>query len=287
MKETSKSPGSNLRAGFTLIELLVVIAIIALLAAILFPVFGRVREKSRQASCSSNLKQLGLAIIQYSQDNDEYMPAEDVFDSSHGNWEAYSWREMIYPYVKSSQIFLCPTNTSTDTDYLSDWVTNTHTYGGNPPISTDYVCNTNYARNANRPGKNSGDGPFAEQLQPGGSSTPVLISQMPNPSQTIALLENADLTHSYDNLDITNSGTYLTDLWAGHSSFTNYAFVDGHVKAYKPFQTLSTADGGAASVNPWTRDSLSFTDSTSDNHYQASDITSAKAILTSSATTYQ
>ena len=286
MKQTSKLPGAA-KTGFTLIELLVVIAIIALLAAILFPVFGRVREKARQTSCTSNLKQLGLAIVQYTQDNDECMPSINVFDSSHGNWEEYSWREMIYSYVKSSQVYICPSNTSTATDYLSDWVTNTHTFGGNPPMSTDYVCNTNYARNANRPGKNSGDGPFAQQLTPGGTSVPVMIPQIANPSQTIGLIENADLTHSYDNLDISNSGMYANDLWAGHASMTNYEFADGHVKAYKPFQTLSTPDGGLASINFWTRDSLNFTDSTSDNHYQASDDTSAKTILTDSTVTFQ
>src|SRR4051794_34579971 len=103
---SGKAPVRTTRDGFTLIELLVVIAIIAILAAILFPVFARAREQARRASCASNLKQLGLAVTQYTQDNDEHFPI------------GYNWRNMltdpagwayeVYPYVKSQQVFLCP-----------------------------------------------------------------------------------------------------------------------------------------------------------------------------------
>src|ERR671914_167689 len=86
--------------GFTLIELLVVIAIIAILAAILFPVFARARENARRASCQSNLKQLGLGIMQYSQDYDERLV--------HTGYDEASWRIRIFPYVKSAQIYFCP-----------------------------------------------------------------------------------------------------------------------------------------------------------------------------------
>ena len=90
--------------GFTLIELLVVIAIIAILAAILFPVFAKVREKARQTSCLSNEKQLGLGITQYIQDNDQRMPA-----SIWGNYKgALGWAAQIYPYVKSAGVYTCP-----------------------------------------------------------------------------------------------------------------------------------------------------------------------------------
>jgi prepilin-type N-terminal cleavage/methylation domain-containing protein len=89
--------------GFTLIELLVVIAIIAILAAILFPVFAKVREKARQASCQSNLKQLGLAFVQYVQDYDEKYPCTNA-----GNSSARGWATMIYPYVKSTGVYECP-----------------------------------------------------------------------------------------------------------------------------------------------------------------------------------
>jgi prepilin-type N-terminal cleavage/methylation domain-containing protein/prepilin-type processing-associated H-X9-DG protein len=109
------------RRGFTLIELLVVIAIIAILAAILFPVFARAREKARQASCQSNLKQLSLGVLMYAQDHDEMTCG--AYGNSRGNpatrpnpppgpvtastnW--WKWPDMIYPYVKNRQLYICP-----------------------------------------------------------------------------------------------------------------------------------------------------------------------------------
>jgi prepilin-type N-terminal cleavage/methylation domain-containing protein/prepilin-type processing-associated H-X9-DG protein len=101
-------PTSHRLRAFTLIELLVVIAIIAILASILFPVFGRARENARRSSCQSNLKQVGLGILQYSQDYDERYPMYRV-----GNWsagKAYGWADAIQPYVKSEQLFQCPSD---------------------------------------------------------------------------------------------------------------------------------------------------------------------------------
>ncbi len=94
------------RQGFTLIELLVVIAIIALLAAILFPVFAKAREKARQTTCLSNEKQIGLGFLQYAQDYDEMIPCGN--DNFGGGWAG-----QIYPNVKSIQVFLCPDDIDT------------------------------------------------------------------------------------------------------------------------------------------------------------------------------
>jgi prepilin-type N-terminal cleavage/methylation domain-containing protein/prepilin-type processing-associated H-X9-DG protein len=95
-----------MRRGFTLIELLVVIAIIAILAAILFPVFSKAREKARQASCISNSKQFALAIQMYSQDYDEMFPMS-VTASSIG---VLTVADLVMPYVKNSQIMICPSD---------------------------------------------------------------------------------------------------------------------------------------------------------------------------------
>ncbi len=106
MKRTAK-------AGFTLIELLVVIAIIAILAAILFPVFAKAREKARQTTCTSNLKQLGIGFTQYIQDYDETYPvgmgkcSTTLFPQF-----AQNWTQQIYPYVKATGVYTCPDDPS-------------------------------------------------------------------------------------------------------------------------------------------------------------------------------
>jgi len=116
--------------GFTLIELLVVIAIIAILAAILFPVFAKAREKARQISCASNSRQIGLGILQYVQDNDETFPVgnNDGAPLSQG----VGWGGPIQPYIKSTALLKCPDDSAS-----------TATYGGETFTAESYGFNSN------------------------------------------------------------------------------------------------------------------------------------------------
>jgi prepilin-type N-terminal cleavage/methylation domain-containing protein/prepilin-type processing-associated H-X9-DG protein len=109
MRKPAGLPQTSGRGAFTLIELLVVIAIIAILAAILFPVFASAREKARQTTCASNEKQLGLAVLQYVQDFDECFP-DGQFAQSGNNYYStgFGWAGDVYPYMKSLGIFTCP-----------------------------------------------------------------------------------------------------------------------------------------------------------------------------------
>jgi prepilin-type N-terminal cleavage/methylation domain-containing protein/prepilin-type processing-associated H-X9-DG protein len=112
--------------GFTLIELLVVIAIIAILAAILFPVFARARENARRSSCQSNLKQIGLGLIQYTQDYDEKLPNVEIIQGAPGGTfltDLTTWADATIPYIKSTQVFVCPSATKYGTPRTSPTTT--------------------------------------------------------------------------------------------------------------------------------------------------------------------
>ena len=98
------------RRGFTLIELLVVIAIIAILAAILFPVFARAREKARQTACLSNMKQLALAIVMYAQDYDETYSHTALDYPGQYSATMTFWQELVFPYVNNWSVLVCPSN---------------------------------------------------------------------------------------------------------------------------------------------------------------------------------
>jgi prepilin-type N-terminal cleavage/methylation domain-containing protein/prepilin-type processing-associated H-X9-DG protein len=125
LSQKGKKPTKS-QKGFTLIELLVVIAIIAILAAILFPVFARARENARRSSCQSNLKQIGLGIFQYSQDYDEKLVPESIGGSAtletgfpaslQGGTYYHLWQHSLHPYIKSVQLFNCPSFTGTPYD---------------------------------------------------------------------------------------------------------------------------------------------------------------------------
>ncbi len=145
---SSSRPSGHARSAFTLIELLVVIAIIAILAAILFPVFAQAREKARQTSCLSNLKQIGLATMMYVQDYDEmYSPVTEVVDDN-GTDRYPLWPRFLAPYIKNTQIFREPSNIQRTPyeakDHPAGWVDIVEQYWYNGIFSA-------YGRNACTP----------------------------------------------------------------------------------------------------------------------------------------
>jgi len=247
----SKHVAGNRRA-FTLIELLVVIAVVSIIAAILFPVFAKVREKGRQTACAGNEKQMGLAILAYAQDNDECLPNRSSVAQD------YSWKFEIYPYIKSTRIYQCPSNPSRE---LDDYNTATGLVNDDAP---DFLAS--YA--ANRGSGN--DGPFIDPHPnappPDNQLLTVKLSGLESPSQTIGIVET---TSQYTDFVVTNlrwakpnahDAELGGNVFSGHLGRSNFQFMDGHVKAMKPLATLDLADGGSGSVNMWTRDNKAFTD---------------------------
>jgi prepilin-type N-terminal cleavage/methylation domain-containing protein/prepilin-type processing-associated H-X9-DG protein len=193
------------KTGFTLIELLVVIAIIAILAAILFPVFARARENARRASCQSNLKQIALGFKQYTQDFDEKFPPDHVVvPINSADTDGYrGWAVLLQPYLKSEQIFQCPSESSAPGGF------------DNTPTAIDYFYNYNLARNA--------------ADQPSGISD----AAIPYPTNTIL---NGDWATGMDRSTAfaAPSGTAQLAGVARHLEGGNYSFVDGHVKWFRP-----------------------------------------------------
>jgi prepilin-type N-terminal cleavage/methylation domain-containing protein/prepilin-type processing-associated H-X9-DG protein len=290
------------RRGFTLIELLVVIAIIAILAAILFPVFAKAREKARQISCVSNMKQIGLAVVMYAQDYDEMFPPKGV--CANGSWEWDGWETLVAPYVKngahtgtatgdtnySGSVFACPSN--------SNNTAATAFSAGAFQYSSDYACNSNQAfgKLLNLPGNQSGtgDGPFGGQNDV--SACGVAIAAQQAPASLIAFCENngAGSGNSGWNLDPTDpafSGTpgvsvtpqvaHQCPLFVGHTQTSNYAFCDGHVKSERPWATVGPNDGGNGSVNQWTIDNQDFKASP-----VPADLTNVKTFLSEAVANY-
>ena len=136
------------RKGFTLIELLVVIAIIAILAAILFPVFAKAREKARQASCLSNLKQLGVAMFMYTSDYDGVFPQIHTvalpigkYYVSDGTTAGYhlSWEDRLEPYTKNTQLMVCPSGAYTAQGYPHSYTYNYYFGAWEFPVSDSKV----------------------------------------------------------------------------------------------------------------------------------------------------
>ena len=210
--------------GFTLIELLVAIAIIALLAALLFPVFQKVRENARRTACLSNLKQIGLAITQYTQDSDETLPLGITGDGR-------TWRQLTYAYGKSVRLYACPSNpfntvAAADDDDLM------------PPPPISYGANTSL-------------------MADGGTTPPTpsaALGAIQNPAQIFLIAESVRddwRMPNPPNDPVNNPGCVgclyseigvNTELYAGHSGRGNLLLADGHVRSLLATETCQGSD---------------------------------------------
>ena len=209
-------------AGFTLIELLIVIAIIGILTAILFPVFARARESARRASCQSNLKQIGLGIQMYVQDNDDKFPRGGNPDFAAT--EGAGWAETLAPYLKNTQIYQCPSEPQSQQL---------------PELYTDYYMNIWLVC----------------------QSRGVSESIVDLPTSTIISGDGAGNKSNYycqgvrGNSAACGSGSTITGPTVDpripakrHFEGANYLFVDGHVKWLRPAQTVDGDDLSGATV---------------------------------------
>jgi len=192
-----------MRRGFTLIELLVVIAIIAILAAILFPVFAKAREKARQSSCLSNVKQLNLAVLQYVQDYDEKFMFAQLVDPPNT-----IWYQACEPYLKNTQILKCPSKNGTTCDY---------------GYNMDFL---GYSWGVS-----------------GSQTAPVALGSVTSPAETVMISDSNGIFSFYGGRLSGTSPRYDTNLYNGwdplspagaaalrHNDGSNHAFVDGHAK---------------------------------------------------------
>ena len=201
------------RKGFTLIELLVVIAIIAILAAILFPVFARARAKARQTTCLSNLKNLALAQLMYVQDYDEMFPFAQtvVYDSPvynkwcGGNRRWIYWLDSIEPYVMNAEVYVCP-------ETFRDWCS----YGRNIQLGYQQGNTFNPPRS-------------------GGMYDGVTLGQINKPAEFMMMADRPDWSwayyHFWNGIWTNPTNPYYEQFWLDrHQGGMNTAFVDGHVK---------------------------------------------------------
>ena len=221
--------------GFTLIELLVVIAIIAILAAILFPVFARARENARRSSCSSNLKQIGLGMLQYTQDYDETYPV------AISGSEITNWALTLQPYLKSAQIFQCPSETNPP---VTEPIPGIGYWGYNDYWVNRYVCGWKYGPDYAEKGIN--------QAALNSSALVVLLGDGAKNDSNGACGDTGRPGYNcFDTIHNNNTGNNQPQ--TRHLDGANYAFADGHVKWLKPDKINPPTNATGYSFSPNTQ----------------------------------
>ena len=217
-----------MKRAFTLLEVLVVIAIIAILAGILFPAFSRARENARRASCQSNLKQIGLGLIQYSQDYDEIL-CPDWFVTNPNSAlttqpastpnARYKWTDAIYPYTKSEQIFSCPSATDKAARPWHEF----HSLTADTDDFGSYIIMHGYG-----PGQSDRTPPVSHPL----SHELVGLARAETPATTAWVLDG-DGAFYCQVLNPATPAPYVERLIPRHLDTVSVLFLDGHVKAVK------------------------------------------------------
>ncbi|HEY3331024.1 MAG TPA: DUF1559 domain-containing protein [Capsulimonadaceae bacterium] len=240
--------------GFTLIELLVVIAIISILAAILFPIFATAREKARGTACANNMKQMSLGLLQYVQDYDEmfpvdYYPACPTYTSGcpgkdpWGNqWYYVNWANEIYPYIKTTNLFMCPSEPGTG--FGNGWNSGNYhetNYALNRRLSYTITSNATYFAASS----------YTNQSQLSWPSSTFMLIEAPNGQAGHITVDEGNGLGSGTTAGNPNRGnvysliSYLTNdggapghlagaTLARHNGGANYAFCDGHIKWLNP-----------------------------------------------------
>ncbi|MCX6366922.1 MAG: prepilin-type N-terminal cleavage/methylation domain-containing protein [Armatimonadetes bacterium] len=194
MLSLSAVPKRHVQKSFTLIELLVVIAIIAILAAILFPVFAQARDKARSAACLSNTKQLSLGVMMYAQDYDETLPVIGYNQMCRGRWQ---WQ--IYPYVKNEKVFTCPNINQPwrAVTFAYTGIGNSGCPGATVMVGADNNGGYGWSYGLSHAYENNGAGPPNAYTAPGLS-----MAQIAKPAETLCIGETG-----YPNQDGTPNGT--------------------------------------------------------------------------------
>lgn len=251
------------KRGFTLIELLVVIAIIAILAAILFPVFAQAREKARTSSCQSNLKQIATGLSMYTQDYDETMCPDRIWgiggaNAADPNWRSGVWYNLVQPYVKNQGVLKCPSYNANRSANEINWGIQPCTYGMNYRLTQFSPTSLN------------------DQVSLWFNT--INVSQLRAPASTVWVSDNAYVTnataqpvHAEDPSKWTLSAgnwnrsgytrfpqdppdqNYLSCCYNGdpwrpapiHQDGTNVAYCDGHVKWHKTSILVNPRRGAA------------------------------------------
>jgi prepilin-type N-terminal cleavage/methylation domain-containing protein/prepilin-type processing-associated H-X9-DG protein len=271
---TSASPAGR-RSGFTLIELLVVIALIAILAAILFPVFARAREQARKTACLSNMKQIGLGLNMYVEDYDEVEPYRENDDSPapgvsglpgaetetlsgpYGPTQTVvtTWKSNLQPYIKNYDVFRCPSNqTATVGQNATQWPS------GNGVVNPRYAAGYEmYLPNFT----NSCCG-VAANFFPNGNAWPQPLAGLPYPAQELVIVEShylwkdigpwqAYCEPSGPTCD-SNSVAGPSSWSSGHAKkASNIVYFDGHAK-YRHYPDTFVSDPGRNNENDWRLD---------------------------------